>query len=416
MCTSYEPPAEPARRRRGDGIKRVRLADGRVRYRFKVDVGPQPKRDKAGRPVLDDEGRPVMVRGQRTITVDSLREARELRARILADRARGTYVHPTRLSVAEAADKWLAGRRNLRPTSQRAYRDALRVLIDQLGPRPVQTITKADVDAAVSRALSGRSARTIALGVGLLSQVFEDLVDQGVLARNVARLVERPRVKDRERKTWTVDQLTTFLDRARADRYAVAWLLAARGLRRGEVAGLRWEDVDLVGRTLTIRNARTVYADEVFEGEPKTDTGRRTLLLDDELVAALDELRLRQREEAEAAGEAYRPACQLCGGHHVVVDELGRPVHPAVLSNRFRQLAQSAGLPAIRLHDLRHTCATLLHLRGTPTAVVAKWLGHARASFTLDTYTHAPDAELAAAVDTLSGLLRPVPRVDGAQQ
>ena len=131
--------------------------------------------------------------------------------------------------------------------------------------------------------------------------------------------------------------------------------------------------------------------------EPKTERGKRTLPLDDGLVAALRSLRARQSEERLRAGSAYSGPCGDCGGAHVVVNELGQPYVPEYMSDRFQRLSRAAGLPQIRLHDARHTCGTLMHLRGVPTAVISKWLGHATAAFTMNVYVHSQDDALAAA-------------------
>jgi integrase len=135
----------------------------------------------------------------------------------------------------------------------------------------------------------------------------------------------------------------------------------------------------------------------VVEGEPKTERGKRTLPLDDALVTALRSLKAQQAKERLEAGSAYSPGCNDCGGAHVVVDELGEPYRPEWFSDQFRNLAKAAGIPVIRLHDARHTCGTLMHLRGVPTAVISKWLGHATASFTMATYVHSQDDALTAA-------------------
>ena len=140
----------------------------------------------------------------------------------------------------------------------------------------------------------------------------------------------------------------------------------------------------------------------MVEGEPQTERGPRTLPLDETLAASLRSLKARQAQERLAAGEAYSTGCPDCSGSHLVVDELGRPYRPESFGDRFATLARAAGLPSIRLHDARHTCGTLMHLRGVPTAVISKWLGHATASFTMATYVHSQDDALAAAGETLA--------------
>jgi len=113
-------------------------------------------------------------------------------------------------------------------------------------------------------------------------------------------------------------------------------------------------------------------------------------------VAALRALSAQQAKERLAAGEAYQ-SCPGCSGAHVAVNELGIPYRPEWYSDQFPGAVQGRWVARIRLHDARHTCGTLMHLRGVPTAVISKWLGHATASFTMATYVHSQDDALAAA-------------------
>lgn len=383
--------------RKHDPIHKTTLADGRVRYWFRIDTGTGP------------DGRRVQTR----FTYDSLKEARAERAKIIAAKATGTYVAPTKVTVGETIDNWLAGRRNLRPTTKLTYTDTLQHSKDHLGHLQMQKVTKADVDAMVTKLLAGGrrkathkaktlSARTVNAALDKLSAVFEDALKQGIIGRNVVKLVDRPNQTKKEMQTWTAEQAAAFLNHTAESRLAAAWMLSLYGLRRGEVLGLRWSDIDLAKKTLTVRWCRLAMGYEVVEGEPKTERGKRTLPLDDGLVAALTDLQLKQREEAEKAGVAYSDGCSICGGHHVVVDELGQPYHPEWYGRRFTTEVKASGLPEIRLHDVRHTCGTLMHLRGVKTAVISKWLGHASAAFTMATYVHSQDDALAEAAQTLA--------------
>jgi integrase len=114
-----------------------------------------------------------------------------------------------------------------------------------------------------------------------------------------------------------------------------------------------------------------------------------------------------QDREGEEVGNAYAGPCELCGGRHLVVDELGRPYRPEWFSDRFERLVRLAGLPVIRLHDTRHTCGTLMHRRGVTVAVISAWLGHASPDFTMRTYVHAQNDSLVEAGQTLGRTVRP---------
>jgi integrase len=159
---------------------------------------------------------------------------------------------------------------------------------------------------------------------------------------------------------WTPAQLAAFLDSVRQDRLHALWRLATlRGLRRGELAGLRWADLDLNHRQLMIVRARTTAGYQVFEGPPKSAASMRTIALDRHTVAVLHEHAYRQRQERNAADDRWRDTGYVFTNRH------GDPLHPGYLTHRFAALAAATGLPPVRLHDLRHGAATLAHLAGT---------------------------------------------------
>ena len=388
--------------RKTDPIRKITTKSGEVRYRFIIDVGKRP------------DGK----RDQRCFTYPSLREARAERAKIISDRSRGTLVKRTKITLAEAITTWLDGRRNLRPSTQRNYADSLRLVSDRLGHIQLQNLTKADLDNLVTDLLAsgrrignvqrkGLSGRSVNQALMLLGSVLEDAVRQGTVSRNVAKMVERPEHRKQEVKTWTEGQAAAFLEAVEDDRLSGAWQLSLYGLRRGEVLGLCWSDVDFHAKTITIQRARVeVTGFGVVEVGPKTERGKRTLPMDDALAAALRSLKAHQAREHLEAGEAYSAGCGDCGGAHLVVNELGEPYRPEWFSDQFRSLAKAAELPAIRLHDARHTCGTLMHLRGVPAAVISKWLGHATAAFTMATYVHSQDDALAAAGAMYSTAIR----------
>ncbi|WP_409074079.1 tyrosine-type recombinase/integrase [Micromonospora chalcea] len=380
--------------RKQDPIKKVTLKDGKTRYRFVIDVGRRP-----------DGGR-----DQRTFTYDTLKQAKAERAKIMAAKAGGTYVAPSALTVADYLASWLAGKRNLRAGTVRAYTDALRPIEERLGRRELQQLRKADLDGLVDWMLRegrrvgnvqrrGVSPRTVNIMLTVLTAALDSAEKQGLVGRNVARLVERPTHRPKQMTTWSADQASAFLAHVADDRLQAAWMLSMYGLRRGEVLGLRWSDVDLAAGAIAVTQARVSVAGDVMDGDPKSQRSRRVLPLDAGLVAALKALKAKQAAERLAAGAAYE------NSGYVVVNELGQPPRPEWYGDRFQWLAAKAGLPVIRLHDARHTCGTLMHLRGVPTAVISAWLGHASAAFTMKTYVHSQDEALVAAGATLTQAL-----------
>ena len=168
-------------------------------------------------------------------------------------------------------------------------------------------------------------------------------------------------------------------------------------MRREEICGLRWDGVDLDGRTLTISTVRVVVDGKVVAKDaPKSERSARTLPLDDTLMAALRELHKRQMQEKLAAGETYTAS------GYVVCDELGTVPSPEWVSDEFERVAKRVGVPRITLHGCRHSACSLMEKDGVPISIVARWTGHASAEFTYRTYVHASDDDLAAGRDALS--------------
>src|SRR5690606_37348817 len=190
-----------------------------------------------------------------------------------------------------------------------------------------------------------------------------------------------------------------LLETARRSRYYIPILLAiATGMRRGEILALRWEDVDLEGGRISVRQTLVKTGDGLQFTDPKTDRSRRVIRIGPLLVQALRRLRAQQAQEKLRLGPAYLDRGLGCAQAN------GKPYDPAEFSKAFTSLAKRAGFPDLRFHDLRHSHATLLLRDGTPIKAVAERLGHASAAFTLDTYGHSlPDMQEAAArvVDAL---------------
>jgi integrase len=184
----------------------------------------------------------------------------------------------------------------------------------------------------------------------------------------------RPRIA-----VWGPAMLAEFLDAVRDDRlFALWWLLALRGLRRGEAAALRWSDVDLDHSELDVHRARTTAGYQVFEGMPKTDASRRTVALDKHTVKVLRDHRRRQR--ATDAGT-------WADGGYVFTGPDGSPLHPDAITRRFTRLLGCTDLPPVRLHDLRHGAACLAHAAGADLKTIQQQLGHSTIAVTADIYT-----------------------------
>jgi integrase len=248
------------------------------------------------------------------------------------------------------------------------------------------------------RGLSAKSVRNIH---GILHRALRDAVRWGRLPRNVADLADPPRWERPEMRVWSPGQLRTFLSSVENDRLYAAWrLVASTGLRRGELVGLRWSNVDLERASIAVVQARAVVRyDDVRVSEPKTARGRRAVALDAGTVAALRAHRARQAADRLAIGPGWRES------DLVFTQADGSPIHPQRLTAWFEQAARRAGLPPIRLHDVRHSYATLALQAGIHPKVVSERLGHATVAITLDVYSHVTESMQQEAAATVAALL-----------
>ena len=197
------------------------------------------------------------------------------------------------------------------------------------------------------------SSRTVQLCHRVLHRAMADAVRWNLILFNPLTGVRAPRSNSPEMTAWTSEQSITFLTAVADERLIALWTLAMHtGMRRGELAGLRWKDVDLPGNTLTVAQQRTTANYEIVTIKPKGKS-QRQLQLADATVSVLTEHRRRQRLERVAAGPGWVDT------GYVFVDEFGQPYHPQSIYAMFIRAYKRADVPAIRLHDLRHTMATL---------------------------------------------------------
>jgi len=385
-------------------IKRISVLDratGKqvVRYQLVVDTGVDPA-----------TGKRRQIR--RRFTTE--KAAREELGRIQGGVQTGTYVHASKLTIEDVCEAWLASKHSLKASTLAGHRSKLKVLRAELGHVEVQQLSKADLDGLVGRLRNGEakgtkrkwSPRSCNYLLYLITAVLDDQMKQGNVVRNVADLVDRVAGDPQTYPTLTSAQMMKILDHDCRDRHL--WTLALYGLRRGELSGLRWDNVNLTGKplgdgdtalpakSLRISENRVAVGKEIINDTPKSKASRRTLPLPDEVVEALKAAYKQQLEERLAFGPGYGE------GRYVACDETGQPYHPNLIYYRWGQMLKALKIRQVRLHDARHTCGTLMHLRGVPTAVIAAWLGHASAAFTMAVYVHSQDDALKDAANSLS--------------
>lgn len=318
------------------------------------------------------------------------------RADAMAAMNHGTYVAPREMTVGDWLDQWIDGHAlELKPSTAASYRaNIARYLKPHLGAERVQSLSPARLS-VVFRDLYERggrdgrplSPRTVEFARAVLRRAMSDAVLERIIPVNPVTGTKRPKVTKPKHQTWTGDQLRTYLDQAPAHRFGAMYAVAAAtGMRRGELCGLRWVDVDLDAGVVRVEQSVTQISRDRILGTPKNHE-RRTVGIDPTTVATLRALRLEQTKARLAWGAGWEGV-----GGFVFGWENGAPVLPDYVSKDFVTTQAGTDLPRLKLHELRHTHATLLLREGVPVHVVAKRLGHKDPSVTLNVYADAiPD-------------------------
>lgn len=221
-----------------------------------------------------------------------------------------------------------------------------------------------------------------------------------LISRNIADLADPPRPAKPEMRVWSSEQMKTFLTATEGERLGPVYVVMCTcGLRRGEALGLRWQDVDLDGGRLSVRQTLVSTGYKIEFGRPKTTKSTRRISLDGHTVAVLRAWRKVQLEERLAWGSAYQDA------DLVFPREDGSPLHPQSLTKAFGRDAKAAGLPVIRLHDLRHSHATAALAAGVNVKVISERLGHSSVGITMNCYQHVIPAMEEAAASKIASLI-----------
>ena len=298
-------------------------------------------------------------------------------------------MEPGKDTLSEYLDRWLAdaAKPQVREHAYRDYTSLLaRYVRPVLGDRRLCDLGALDVQGLYAGMLDrGLSARTVHYTHAVLRQTLGQAVRWGMLARNVATLVDLPRQERAEMHALSQEEAARFLAVAEEGRWGVLFAFAAAtGMRLGEYLALRWVDVDLRADTARMTRALVRGKDGYRFEDPKTPKSRRAVPLPASTTKALVAHKVCQAEARLRAGERWRDLGLVFAG-----DDGGALDAHNLVARHFKPALQAAGLPkTVRLYDLRHTCATLLLLAEMRPKVVAERLGHASVTLTLDTYSH----------------------------
>jgi integrase len=321
-----------------------------------------------------------------------------------------------RITVGAYLDDWAAGLDvRVRPNTCEQYRVTIRChLRPALGTKVLTKLTAADCDALWSAKLAaGAAPNTVRLMRATLRRALHDAERDGLVIRNAAALSMPPRIEPPDGRTLTVEQARVLLAAAAGDRLEAAYVLVlAFGLRRGELLGLAWSDLDAGAGTLLVRQQVTVRKPPqdaggkrvgrgVLELSPlKTGSrGRRTLDLTPELFDVLRAHRARQSAERLEIGPAWTDSGLI------FTTGLGTPVEPSSFSYAFAAMADRAGLGRWHVHEARHTAASLMLAMGTKLEIVSRVLGHSSVTVTADVYAHLLGGEKRGAAEGMTRAL-----------
>ena len=346
-------------------------------------------------------------RQERRTVHGTKREAEAKLREILTALDRGDHVTPTKETVGAFLERWLETYASIRTSlrTQRDYRGIVRrYLAPSLGHMVLATLRPDDVQSLYSDLLDrGLSARTVLHTHRLLSEALSHAVKWGLVARNVCTAVDPPRPERKEMVALDTEGVNRLLTSAEGSRYRDVFLIALyTGLRRSEVLGLRWDNVDLEHRRLYIvAGLHSLTGQGQVLLPTKTTRSRRPVPFTDEVADVLRQVRGTQIMQKAELGPAWQD------NGFVFTRPGGRPLDPAKVTNGFAEVMKRAGLPGVRLHDLRHTHASLMLQAGVHAKVVSERLGHASVGITLDTYSHVLPGVQEEAAERFSELLRP---------
>lgn len=342
------------------------------------------------------------TRKRKYFTRRTRRECADELNRILAEIRTGVYVPPQNITVGEYLAHWLDNslRAAVRPSTFLSYSVVVRNhLIAGLGDVPLQELTPQHIDKYKADKLAEMAPRSVVYQLTLLQSALDQAVKWGYVPRNAASLVDKPRVPRAKSARLTEAEAKQLLAALEGDRLQALYVTAMMtGLRRGELLALKWQDVDLDTGMLRVRGTLMRLNGELRISEPKTEKGKRTLKLARVTLQALRAHRARQQAEQMMAGRRWQD------NDLVFPTTLGTAYEPRNLNRHFNALLERAGLRHVRLHDLRHSFASLLESKGVSLKTLSTVMGHSTIGITGDLYVHPYDESLGKVADVIDDM------------
>jgi integrase len=339
--------------------------------------------------IYDIPREPGQDRKQKSVTVHrkNKKEAEKDLRKILHDIDNNNYSDPGKLTFAKYLGQWLKD--YCKPKLTQNTYDSYANIVDNhvipaLGKHQLEKLKPLHLQEYYSQALEKKlSPKTVRYHHRVIHKALEMAVKWQIVTRNVADAVEPPKVGQYEAAVYCEDEAQKLLAAAEDTRLYIPILIAlATGLRRGELLGLRWKDMDLKNNILTVNQTLLPNSEGLQFCAPKTKKSRRPVTLPASVVDTLKKHKAKQNEERLALGDTWDD------NNLVVCREDGSPWHPATFSHNYKDLLSDNKLPHIRFHDLRHTHASILLRQGVHPKVVSERLGHSQIGITLDIYSH----------------------------
>lgn len=332
----------------------------------------------------------IDARGKRQreyFTYPTKKEAEKAKSEKLDQLNKGTYIQPTKITIKNLLDEWVEVyvKPQLAPSTLRGYLVNINnhiipyignILLQQLTPINVQEMyTKLE-----KKKLSPRSIKYVHT---TLREALQYAFKMQMIPRNVCDFVSTPKQIKYKAQVYDQEEVKQLLTLCQNTNMEVPITLAVGiGLRRGEVLGLKWSDVDFKNGYLTVQTNLVSIKGKLIFSTPKTSAGNRTIAIPEYIIILLKKHKLEQSKNRFALGNSYNNHDLVC------CKEDGNPINPSNFSQKFNRFLSKTNLKHIRFHDLRHTCATLMLTYGIPAKVASQRLGHSNISITLDTYSH----------------------------
>ncbi len=322
----------------------------------------------------------------------------------------GNYIEPALITLGQWLNDWLKGRKpHITESTWQAYEVMIRchinpniggIKLKDLRTRDIQNLLNAKLENGRVDGKGGLSTRVIKYIYSTLQSALKQAVKERLITHNVADAIELPKQKKQEMKILTKENISVFMETAKNSIHYPAFLLElSTGLRRGELIGLRWEDIDFHNGILRVKQQIVRCKKGLIISEPKTEKSKRTISLHKGILEKLKEHKKHQNELKLLLGPAYQD------NGLVFCTEDGKPLDPRNFVRHFESVLKKAGLKHIRFHDMRHTFATMALQSGIPAKTIQEFLGHSTISVTMDTYSHVTPEMQSEAANIIGNIL-----------